>query len=215
MSSRVNPIEQMYRLPGRVTNAIWLATVLAVASLYPVLNSPRGTLHHVNVGLDDHIPLIPWFVIVYVSWYVLLFILVMTLIRRGPKTLGKVSLAIIITYLLSYLVFLSFQTEIVRPQVTGTDWPSGILTDLYALDNPYNGLPSLHTSLSVLTIITWWRLKLKFASLVTVWALTVIASTVLVKQHYFLDIPAGVAAAIISYYAALRLHPRLPQPKGV
>jgi membrane-associated phospholipid phosphatase len=73
-------------------------------------------------------------------------------------------------------------------------------------DAPNNCFPSLHVSNCLLMIQFNWRRS--FRSLHTIVLLGVIASTVLVKQHYVVDIAGGAAVYAVSAWFLTRLHIR-------
>ena len=123
---------------------------------------------------------------------------------------GGAVLAVIVDLAVSYAIFFVYQTHIDRPLITTTDLPSLLLKAVYQSDRPYNGFPSLHTSLSTMVVLLWRRAGFRASGVIAVWAGLIVASTVLVKQHYFLDIVGGIAAGVFAYVAAVSIHPFSP-----
>ena len=97
--------------------------------------------------------------------------------------------------LVSYAVYFFLQTEVIRPAVAGTDLLSRMIRDVYAGDNPYNDFPSLHTSLSTIIAIHWWRTDRRLGIIAAAWTALIVASTVFVKQHYVADVASGLLLA--------------------
>jgi membrane-associated phospholipid phosphatase len=84
----------------------------------------------------------------------------------------------------------------------------GWLRDVYAGDRPYNDFPSLHTSLSTIIAVHWWRWNRRIGVPVAVWTLLIVASTVLVHQHYLADVGGGLVLAALTSTVGLRLFAR-------
>jgi membrane-associated phospholipid phosphatase len=102
---------------------------------------------------------------------------------------------LILAMLVSYAVYFFLQTEVMRPTVSGADALSRMIREVYTGDNPYNDFPSLHTSLSTIIAIHWWRTDHRLGILAAVWTTLIVASTVFVKQHYVADVVAGLLLA--------------------
>jgi membrane-associated phospholipid phosphatase len=70
---------------------------------------------------------------------------------------------------------------------------------VYQTDRGYNATPSGHTFYSVLSFLYLRRWKPDYVLIWIVGALIIIASALLTKQHYILDIVSGLALAILAY----------------
>lgn len=194
------------RLPNWAIYFIWLVLVAVVAIGYPLLNVPRDSIHDLKLVIDNWIPLVPFFVIPYISWYVLLALTIFRFAKTDTRMFGSAALAVIITLLSSYVCYIFYQTEINRPDIQSNDFFSVILKFIYEHDNPYAAFPSTHTSLSTLCALLWSRTNSSYKQIIIIWCITIIASTVLVKQHYFLDILGGLAVAAFGYICANRIY---------
>src|ERR1700693_3188065 len=87
-----------------------------------------------------------------------------------------------------------------RPEVTGTDFFSGMVRSVDAGDQPYNDFPSLHTSLSTIIAIHWWRIDRRIGIATAIWTTLIVMSTGLLKQQYLADVAGGlVVAGVISW----------------
>ncbi len=194
-----------YRVSDWLIKFIWLLVILLLASGYFLLNKPRGSVHVLETTVDDWIPLIPAFVFPYVSLYTLLAVSLWRFWKADMGMFKLAALAVFIDLALSYLIYVFFQTKIERPVITGSDISSDVLRWVYSVDKPFNAFPSLHTSLSALCTLLWRKAGSNVWLIILLWALLIIASTVLVKQHYIVDVLGGMAVAILSYYGANRL----------
>src|SRR4030042_6143287 len=191
-----------HRVPDWLIRFIWLVVLLLLASAYFALNKPRGPVHILETTVDDWIPLIPAFIFPYISLYALL---ALSPWRFWKDDIGVFKLAAFIDLALSYLIYVFFQTKIERPVLTGSDISAAVLRWVYSIDKPFNAFPSLHTSLSALCALLWRKAGSSIWPIILLWAMLIIASTVLVKQHYIVDVFGGVAVAIVSYYGATKL----------
>lgn len=170
------------------------AGVFLASKIYDALNHGPAVLH-LRTPLDDALPLVPLFVIPYVSLEpIIYFSLIVFLIFR-TRIFQSASLALIVAMLVSYVVYFLAQTEVIRPTITGTDLFSGMIRGVYAGDNPFNDFPSLHTSLSTIIAIHWGRTDRRLGILAASWTALIVASTVLVKQHYVADVASGLLLA--------------------
>ncbi len=203
---------------GRITDwlvkLIWLVVIVLLASGYFLLNEPRESVHILETAVDDWIPLVPGFVFPYVSLYLLLVLSVWRFLKADTRIFSLAALAVCIDLVVSYICYIAFQTRIERPIVLGSDIPSDILRWIYSIDEPYNAFPSLHTSSAVLCTLLWRRAGSRFWPVILLWAMFIVASTVLTKQHYFVDILGGMAVAILSYCAATKLIGSLGKTAG-
>jgi len=179
-------------------NAI-ISIVLAIAiyltnEIYDLLNHGPA-VWILRTPLDDALPVVKPFVVPYVSLnYIVYFTLIFFLLFK-TKIFHSASLAMITAFFVSYFFYLFFQTQVIRPVLTGTDLFTRMIQNVYAGDNPFNDFPSLHTSISTLIAIHWFRLDRRAGIVAFLWAAFVVASTVLIKQHYVPDLLSGLLLA--------------------
>jgi membrane-associated phospholipid phosphatase len=200
------------RIPDWLVKIIWLVVIVLLASGYFLLNEPRESTHILEITMDDWIPLVPWFVFPYISLYLLLLLTAWRFLKAETRLFNLAALAVCIDLVVSYIFYIAFQTRIERPVLSGSDVSSDILRWIYSIDEPYNAFPSLHTSSAVLCTLLWRRAGSRFWLVILMWAAFIVASTVLTKQHYFVDILGGMAVAIASYFIATKLVSSLGKP---
>ena len=180
---------------GNAMISIGLAVVVYLANeIYDLLN--HGPAFWIlRTPLDDALPVVKPFVLPYVSLnYVVYFTLIFFLLFK-TKMFHSISLAMITAFFVSYFFYFFFQTEVIRPVLTGTDLFTRMIQNVYAGDNPFNDFPSLHTSVSTIMAIHWFRFDRRAGIVAFIWAAFVVASTVLIKQHYVADIFGGLLVA--------------------
>ena len=177
-----------------VISIVLAAAIYFTNEIYDLLNhGPRVWLF--KTPLDDALPVVKQFVVPYVSLnYVVYFTLIFFLLFR-TKVFHSAALAMITALLVSYFFYFFFQTEVIRPVLTGTDLFTRMIQNVYAGDHPFNDFPSLHTSVSTLLAIHWFSFDRRAGIIASIWAAFVVASTVLIKQHYVADVAGGLLLA--------------------
>ena len=181
--------------------------VFFTSKVYDLLNHGPAVLS-LRTPLDDALPVVGIFVIPYVSLEpVIYFSLIVVLIFR-TKIFQSACGAMIIAWAVSYAFYFFLQTVVVRPVLAGGDLFSRMIRDVYAGDNPCNDFPSLHTSLSTIIAIHWWRTDRRLGIIAAIWTALIVASTVLVKQHYVADVASGLLLAWGASWLSAKLIPR-------
>ena len=198
---------------GGVFGTGWLNAVLCVAlavavyftnEIYDLLNHGPAVLN-LRTPLDASLPVARPFVIPYVSLDPLVYFTLILFLLFRTKIFQSACLAMITAFLVSYLFYFFLQTEVIRPVLTGTDLFTRMIQGVYATDNPYNDFPSLHTSISTILAIHWFRFDRRLGLAAAIWTALIIASTVLIKQHYVADLVAGLLLAFGAANLYLRL----------
>ncbi len=191
----------------------WRNAVISIALAVAVYftNEIYDLLNHgpavwiLRTPLDDALPVVKPFVIPYVSLnYVVYFTLIVFLLFR-TKVFQSAALTMITAWFVSYFFYFFFQTEVIRPVLTGTDLFTRMIQNVYAGDNPFNDFPSLHTSISTLLAIHWFRLDRRAGIVASIWTALIVASTVLIKQHYVADVVSGLLLAFGASWLYIKL----------
>jgi membrane-associated phospholipid phosphatase len=183
-----------------------LMTAIALSTYFMVVYGSCATITSLrsNVGSivyewERHIPLVPIFIIPYMSIDIFFFLApFLCKTREGCSVLIRRIVAGITIAGLCYLIF-PLKLAMERPLVEG--WSKPIFNFLHGFDQPYNLLPSLHIILR--TILTehyvessrgLWRIS------VHLWFFLIGASTLLIHQHHVIDVVAGFIVAVIICY---------------
>ena len=155
---------------------------------------------HYRLYLDWElaIPFVPAMIYVYAS-ILLLFLLPPLLLSRHAFTALARAMAVVI--LVAAAAFLLFPAEpgFQRPaHVPGYD---ALYRTLYALDQPYNLVPSLHIACAALCIAALLhagpRTVIRLGLML--WAGLLSASVLLVHQHHLLDVVTGWLLGLAAY----------------
>lgn len=153
-------------------------------------------------AIDRRIPFLPHLVWVYVSEY--LFFIVIYLSVREMRNLSRFIYGFLSLQVFSVIIFWLLPTTYPRdlfPLPANLDPVThAVFTLLRKADAPTNCCPSLHVSsvyLSALIFLHEQRKKLPFY---LGWATAISLSTLATKQHYLVDVLAGMALALIFYW---------------
>lgn len=155
--------------------------------------------------LDDRIPFCEWFLIPYVSWYLLIAGSLGWFLMKDRAQFRWLQSYILITQIIGiFCFFLLPSRQELRPEIFPRDnFLTGLVRCLYRIDTPTGVCPSMHVAWSLALISAWTRrtdYPLLWRWSVTVWCVLICVSVVFIKQHSVLDIlaaiPAGLAAEI-------------------
>ncbi len=171
-----------------------VAGVYFTSKIYALLNHGPNMIF-LRTPIDDLIPVVPAFVIPYVSLEPFIYTTLVLFLLFRTRLFHSAALTLIAAWFVSYAFYFFLQSYIDRPVLTGTDTLTQMIGDVYAGDNAYNDFPSLHTSLSTILALHWWRVDKRIGVPVAIWVALIVASTVLVKQHYIADVIGGLLLA--------------------
>lgn len=184
----------------------WCGLLLAAQSLYLPLNRWMTGGVALSTPLDALVPLWPIWVVPYAlcwPWWLLAYLWAAH--QMEARLFRALALGTLFTILAAMAFYFLFPTYVIRPTLTGSDWASAWLRDIYAADGRYNAFPSGHVYLTTLISLFWarWfpRLRWWWASLVVIVSL----ATLFTGQHYVLDPIGGALLAWIGYRLGLGL----------
>lgn len=172
--------------------------------LYYFVKYLQFDYHTINSSIDNKIPFIPYFIYFYNFFYPFVFLTFYYVFCKDLEKYYQGISAGIIGFVISNIIFIIYPTIMVlRPEINNIDVVTDfIIKATYFLDNPaLNCFPSIHCLFCfqvILTTILSKNIKFKYKSLITKVSFLIIMSTVLVKQHYFLDILGALIICIIA-----------------
>lgn len=173
---------------GYVTDPVRTVRLASPASVLPCVIQPWTAVIYVTGGLI--FPAVP-FLYHLRSW-------------RGVATaMARVT----VTSLLSFTIYWLWPLSIVRPQFAGETLGERLMLWVFSIDKPGNCFPSSHVFFSVLGVL---QVHNSSAGRAARWfwswfAVAVCVTTVTSGQHYFIDVPGGVAVALTGYTIGGRL----------
>lgn len=164
--------------------------------------------YDLTISLDSIVPILPSFAIIYLGCYIFWVINYALVGRISKEYFYRFVTNIFLGYIISGLIFCIFPTYIERPAIeTFQGIGTSLVKYVYISDTPVNLFPSMHCLISWYCYIglrgkkefpIWYRL---FSFIL---AILVCISTVVIRQHFLLDIVAGIVIAEFTYFIAMR-----------
>jgi membrane-associated phospholipid phosphatase len=143
--------------------------------------------------IDGWIPMVPGFIVFYMLGY--LFVLVPCVLVRDRRAFYAATVIFCVMLSVAFLLFRYAPIHMDKTYAAGSDWFSRLAHFQQTKDTTYNNFPSLHVALNVYAYsliawqsrrISWWWLPLP---------VLIVSSTLLVKQHLFVDVIGGLLLA--------------------
>ena len=166
-----------------------------------------GLKHYdLTLPFDKSVPFVTEWIFVYFvycyAFWLFGYCYVARTYRNKKKKLFRFVTADMLSRVVCMIFFIVLPTTNVRPEITGTALSDEVTRFLYSVDQPVNLFPSIHCLVSWLCFIGIRNAKnvplfVKIFELVS--AVAIMASTQFLKQHYIVDVIAGVALAEICY----------------
>lgn len=164
---------------------------------------PAEKCYPVHIWLDDVVPFCEWFVIPYVSWYLLIVGSLVYFLLYSVDSFRNMQTYIIITQILAMAIYIIFPNrQDLRPEVFPRD---NILTHLigliYSVDTNTGVCPSLHVAYSLGIASTWLREKRTskgWKSFIVILCMLICMSVAFIKQHSVADIFAAIPMCLFA-----------------
>ena len=190
-----------YRVP-----AVMLV-FFALVPLYVLVPAlfPPDVRYRPELPLDRMLPLVPAWSLIYGAPYALL-ILLPAFVVRHEELIRRTLHAYLFIWLVSYAFFFAIYPTLAPrpPLITGEGFAVWGLRGLYGADPPNNCFPSLHVAHSFVSALAVGRVHRRLGNWSLAAAAVVAASTLFTKQHYVLDVVAGIALAAVAHRWFLR-----------
>ena len=160
--------------------------------------------------LDDMIPFVRLFVLVYVLWYPLMLGTTLYLLLKDRRAFLRYARSVVLGLTACMLTFVLLPSgQELRPaEVPGSDLTARLLRAIYAADTNTNVFPSMHVVGTLAAVIGIFDSRSAPRGVqwgVAALGVLINASTVLIKQHSVLDILGGVVLYWLVYLAVYRL----------
>jgi hypothetical protein len=148
----------------------------------------------------------PWTFFVYFPGGLVLPALPFLYYRSWPRV-GFVLACYTISSVIAFVCYCLWPLSIDRPAFDGSRLGESCMRWLVSVDQAANCCPSSHVLYAVLPalLVSVGGASLRAAILVWVFAVAVCVSTITTGQHYLIDIPGGVAVALVGYGGARAL----------
>lgn len=155
----------------------------------------------ISLPIDNLIPVIPAFIIIYYLAFAQWITTMLSLIKQDDETGYRFISALLICDIIGGICFLLFPATLTRPEIVPDNVFSKILLFVYSIDKPTSIFPSYHCAWSTLCVAIIYNYKdinkyKKFTCLI--FSILVYLSTLFVKQHVVVDVIFGILVGIIS-----------------
>ena len=185
----------------------WLSILLLLGGqsfLYVLIKHFQFGFHTFDFAIDDMIPFVPPFVLIYNLFYPFLFVVFYLLYKKDKKAYDKAVIAGTLGYIICNIIFVIYPVEMIRPNITNLQadpLTKLVLTITYNSDNPaINCFPSIHCLFCFQTVYALIRckdMKKLPKVLLSLFALVIVISIFFVKQHYVVDMIAAFIIVIL------------------
>lgn len=195
-------------LPAKI--AVWLGLAVGICVPYFGIQAlawlPGRELP--ATALDRLVPFAPGWIWAYVSLAVL--VPLAPLLATSRDELARYATGLAWLCVPCFVVFLLFPVLGPRPELHPE---SGLYAWIVSVDRPSNSLPSLHAGLAAYSLLYIDRVlgrtlpprrRLVVCGLATTWGALILYSTLATRQHWALDLPAGVVIAWLAHRIAWR-----------
>lgn len=181
-----------------------LIVAVVFCSVYFPINylTQFRTTYQLSIFIDHLIPFLPLTIfvyqLVYIFWFLPYFLV------KEIRPLRKLTLSYSLLMIISGLIFLLFPVKVIRPEIAVNNFVDWLTATFFSLDLPYNGFPSIHASFTFLVGFFSFKYLKQLGLVLYLIAIFIIAATLTLKQHYFLDAAAGMALALPVYFWVFR-----------
>ncbi|MBO6159838.1 MAG: phosphatase PAP2 family protein [Firmicutes bacterium] len=161
--------------------------------------------YSVLTEIDRLVPFVPAFIYIYFLAFAQWFLSWILIAREGKPFLYRFAAADILSKLICLIFFVFYPTVMDRPVFEVTGAATFLVNLAYQVDKPYNLFPSIHvleSCMACAAAFSFSRPPKYSRTLNILFSLLVCLSVMFVKQHAFLDIPGGIAAALLGLLGA-------------
>ena len=175
---------------------------LAFFCIYPFTNwlaGYRDDQYELFSAWELSLPFMPEFIWLYLSMYVLFLLPPFFL---PPKAMERLARALIWATCIAGFIFLAFPARLGFPRIVPSDpLYRPIFEALFSIDRPYNLVPSLHVvySAAIILAIASQQIGRSICILLFCWLIAIMASTLFIHQHHFLDVLSELALALLMH----------------
>lgn len=166
-----------------------------------------GRSHNLSGGLDELVPFMPAFIIIYFGCYIFWVVNYLMIAFYEDENKYRFYTADFYARLICLAFFVFFPTTNTRPELTGNGIFIRAMRLLYTVDKPVNLFPSIHCMASWFCCIGLRKCKeipewYKLMSVLI--AISVFISTLATRQHVLWDVAGGIGVAELTWFISNR-----------
>ncbi len=193
-------------LPSYVRIPLLLVLIANFCTYYGTKLITANAKHYdLSIALDNRIPFLPVFISVYILAYAQWVFSYIFHTKQSKIACDTIVTANIIAKGFAAVFFILLPTQITLPVITGNSIWEQLTQFIYNADTPRTLFPSLHCLESWLCFRGAFYVKNApkwYIRAQLIFSILVFASTVFVKQHFVVDIFAGIAVAELGLFIA-------------
>jgi membrane-associated phospholipid phosphatase len=159
--------------------------------------------------VDGWLPLVPASVWIYLSWYLLPVVMLLGSKERYRLT----TVAVAASFVVCAVGWVLLPVSMERAVVAGEGPSEKMLGLVYAVDPPRNLFPSFHAAIAAIVALVGAPSPTVRLGLGT-WALAICIACVSTKQHFVLDVVAGVLVGVLTVRLAERAMSYVRRPRA-
>ena len=194
---------EIFSITAVLTIGLGVLAAISLLLFFP-LNTRRP--HSVRMpGIERYIPFVPAFIVPYLALFPFVTATFFIVLLNTPVAL-RFYVSCIIAGIIAAVIWYFFPTGVGdRPKLTRRGVLTRIVAWTYAHDPRSNAIPSSHIYTTFLS--SYYLTFLYPSHEILIWSIgsTIMSSTLLVKQHYLIDLVAGFALACLSIGASYLL----------
>jgi membrane-associated phospholipid phosphatase len=179
--------------------------------------NPGIDYSYIFISFNNLVPFLPWTIYPYVVAYPFWALTYIYIASRSKENMYKVTVMILVTFIICGVWYFFWQSDVENWRLmsglfqnndynlprTDLNFTENLVMNIYQAAGPRNALPSMHT------LMSWWCIiglridkSVPIIIKVVIWvlSLSIIISTQTLKQHYIIDLIAGVALAEAAYW---------------
>lgn len=172
------------------TTAFLLAAYFAWSGRNERLLSAGQTLFLPLTPLDAELPLVPAFIWIYLAYYPA-FLGMAYVAARDERALSQIVAAFGFIAGVSWAIFYLLPSQMNQPALRCAGLSCSLLRLMYASDEGHHIFPSLHVAYPTASYLLLRRFKPRWAKVWLGLTVGISLSTVLLKRHALVDVPAG------------------------
>jgi len=206
-------VDKIRKTAGQYSYLSVLLFYLAIQAVFSHLENTVVPRYYMENRLDRYIPFVKVFVVPYLFWFIYIVgALVYLGLRSRKDFLGLCAFMFIGMSICMVIYYLLPNGQRLRPIIMDTDIFSRMIKAVYKNDTPTNVAPSIHVLNSIAVHVALVRYEpfgknrlLKWTSFAIM--VSIILSTVFIKQHAAIDVLWGMVLSCAMYYLVYRVLP--------
>lgn len=156
-----------------------------------------------TIPLDNAIPLVSEFIFIYLLTFPIVIFSVLWVASKDKKHFWNIWLTGIISFAISMIIYLTFQTQEIKPDLNPVTLSEIIMMWTWRACKPINCFPSQHAMMAFVTILCFYNQRkttpLWLRILAYVCGILIMMATVFLKQHFVVDVIASIVIMLITY----------------